>query len=275
VDKRKDDRAPLRNGCSSPTKNVKRLVDAGPVHLFLSLDSHIPEEHDRLRGFRGSSTGDRGAPQAQENGVFIGYHPYASRSGTARGDYKKMYELAQRIGAHQSRFSSTTCPREPSQGHSELLTMDQRGRRSSTSPRHLQRREIPPLTSRVAEFDSGVSGRIGWRGGLHTVLTSPAYGTSPPAISPPSSFGNMREEPIRKIWKRMIRHPAYRPGASSAACRTPAFRHFLHRSHSRRATLPYDVGSCLGSITANGRAATGDRITNPPFRVRGKRHLSR
>jgi MoaA/NifB/PqqE/SkfB family radical SAM enzyme len=89
------------NGLLLQQENVERLADAGLYTFFLSLDSPVAEEHDRLRGVPGLF--DRavgGALKLKSKGVLLGISSYASRTGTSRGDYRAMYEVARQIGAH-------------------------------------------------------------------------------------------------------------------------------------------------------------------------------
>jgi MoaA/NifB/PqqE/SkfB family radical SAM enzyme len=242
VDKRKTIAHLFTNGLLLTDENVKRLVDAGLYTLFLSLDSHIPEEHDRLRGIPGLfDKGIEGLRKLKENGVFIGISSYASRSGTARGDYKKMYELARRIGAHNLVLFDNVPTGSLLKDTSEVLTMDQREEIIDYTVDIFKRREIPPLTSQAWQNSiQGYLGGIGCVAGCIQYYIS-AYGDIAPCDFTPLSFGNMREEPIRKIWKRMVRHPAYRHRSQFCRMQNPRFRHFYIDPIPDSATLPYDI----------------------------------
>jgi MoaA/NifB/PqqE/SkfB family radical SAM enzyme len=262
VDKRKAIAHLFTNGLLLTDENVKRLVDAGLYTLFLSLDSHIPEEHDRLRGIPGLfDRGLEGLRKLKENGVFIGISSYASRSGTARGDYKKMYELARRVGAHNFVLFDCVPTGSLIKDTSELLDTDQREEIIEYTVDIFRRRQIPPLTSQAWQNSiQGYLGGIGCVAGCIQYYIS-AYGDIAPCDFTPLSFGNMREESIRKIWKRMIAHPAYRHRSQFCRMQNPRFRGCYIDPIPEGASLPYDIGKFprvdYRKTKAPGRARAG------------------
>jgi MoaA/NifB/PqqE/SkfB family radical SAM enzyme len=68
-----------------------------------------------------------------------------------------------------------------------------------------------------------------------------AYGEVSPCDFSPLSFGNLRDEPLKAIWKRMVRHPAYKHRSSVCRMQSERFRHFYIDPIPDNATLPYDI----------------------------------
>ena len=68
-----------------------------------------------------------------------------------------------------------------------------------------------------------------------------AYGEVSPCDFAPLSFGNIRSEPLRAIWKKMIEHPAYNKKAQYCRMQHEKFRHFYIDPIPDDATLPYPI----------------------------------
>ena len=101
VDQKKAMPILFTNGLLLTDEVVEKLADAGLYTLFVSLDSPIPEEHDRLRGRPGLfNIVIKGLKKMKAKGTFVGISSYATRTGTERGLYKKLYKLAQETGVH-------------------------------------------------------------------------------------------------------------------------------------------------------------------------------
>ena len=68
-----------------------------------------------------------------------------------------------------------------------------------------------------------------------------AYGDVAPCDFTPLSFGNLREEPLKQIWKRVIRHPAYNHVSRRCRMQNHEFRRFYVDPIPDDAILPYPV----------------------------------
>jgi MoaA/NifB/PqqE/SkfB family radical SAM enzyme len=65
------------------------------------LDNPNPAEHDRERGQDGIyDAAIQGMQRVLKKGIFVGISSYASRTGTSRGDYKKMHVFAKNLHLH-------------------------------------------------------------------------------------------------------------------------------------------------------------------------------
>ncbi|MFX0004486.1 MAG: radical SAM protein, partial [Candidatus Hermodarchaeota archaeon] len=89
------------NGLLLTQENVDKLAKAGLYSLFVSIDSPVPDEHNKLRGKAGLfETAIEGIKRAKEKGIFVGFSSYATQSSTKEGQYKKIHELAKQLGLH-------------------------------------------------------------------------------------------------------------------------------------------------------------------------------
>jgi MoaA/NifB/PqqE/SkfB family radical SAM enzyme len=242
VDKRKAIAHLFTNGFLLNDENAAKLADAGLYSLFLSLDSPVPEEHDRLRGIPGLfDKGIAGLQKMKENGVFIALSSYATRSGTEQGMYKQMYELAERIGAHNLVLFDNVPTGRLMKDTTEMLTQAQREEIIEYTVDIFNHRRRPTLSSQAWQNSiEGYLGGIGCVAGNIQYYVS-AYGDVAPCDFTPLAFGNIREEPLKRIWKRMRSHPAYRCRSQFCRMQNPRFRSLYIDPIPDDAFLPYSI----------------------------------
>jgi MoaA/NifB/PqqE/SkfB family radical SAM enzyme len=68
-----------------------------------------------------------------------------------------------------------------------------------------------------------------------------AYGDVAPCDFAPLSFGNIRDEPLKKIWKKLVKHPAYDHRSQFCRMQHPDFRRFYIDPIPDDAPLPYPI----------------------------------
>lgn len=98
------------NGLLLDEKMVKSLRDIGlPLHIGISIDSPDEKEHDRLRGVEGTfKKAVEGMRLCNKYGLPCYISTFATRENLKNGDLKKIIELAQRFKA-RTRFLTTIC----------------------------------------------------------------------------------------------------------------------------------------------------------------------
>ena len=230
------------NGLLLTDENVKKLADAGLYSLFVSLDSPIPEEHDRLRGMPGLfDLAIAGIKRAKERGIFVGISSYASRSGTEKGMYKKMYRLAQKLGVQNLLLFDSVPTGRLLHDTSEVLTDKQREEIAKFSEIIFSHDIIPPLSSQA--WQNSFEAYLGGFGCLAANIQYyvSAYGDVTPCDFTPLSFGNIRNEPLKKIIRRMVKHPAYNHRTNVCRMQNPYFRHFYIDPIPPGSKLPYPI----------------------------------
>jgi len=242
IDQRKALPLLFTNGLLLTDENVDRLAEAGLYTLFVSIDSADPEEHDRLRGKPGLfENAVLGLERMKSKGVFVGLSSYASRSNTEQDTYKKLHSLAQKLGAHNLLLFDAVPTGNLLRDTSEMLTAEQREEIYRYSARIFEKSIMPPLSSQ--SWQNSVEGNLAGIGCLAANIQYyvSAYGDIAPCDFTPISFGNIRKEPLRAIWKKMIKHPAYRHKETFCRMQNARFRSFYIDPIPEGATLPYPI----------------------------------
>ncbi len=230
------------NGLLLTQDNVDKLSKAGLYSLFVSIDSPVPDEHNKLRGVAGLfEIAINGIKLAKEKGIFVGFSSYATQSSTKQGKYKEIHELAKRLGLHNVMLFDGVPTGKILKDTSELLTMDQREEIREYSSYINKNQIIPPLSSQ--SWQNSIESYLAGVGCLAAYIQYyiSAYGEVSPCDFTPLSFGNIRDMPLKKIWKIMIHHPAYKHRVTSCRMQNANFRYFYIDPIPDDAPLPYDI----------------------------------
>ncbi len=241
VDKRKALPLLFTNGLLLTDENVEKLADAGLYSLFVSIDNPIPEEHDRLRGMPGLfKSAINGLQKMKSKGVFVSLSSYATRSSTEKGMYKKTYKLAQKLGVHNLILFDCVPTGKMLKDTSEVLTPEQREEIYQYSAEIFKQKKIPTLSSQ--SWQNSIEANLAGIGCVAANLQYyvSAYGDISPCDFTPISFGNIRREPLKKIWKKMIYHPAYNHRSPCCRMQNQKFRRCYINKIPDYAQLPYD-----------------------------------
>ncbi|MFW9950387.1 MAG: radical SAM/SPASM domain-containing protein [Candidatus Thorarchaeota archaeon] len=230
------------NGQFLTQENVDKLSEAGLYSLFVSIDSPVPDEHNKLRGIPGLfETAIEGIKRAKEKGIFVGFSSYATRTSTREGKYKKIHDLAKTLGLHNVMLFDGVPTGKILKDTSELLTMEQREEIREFSSHISKNQVVPPLSSQ--SWQNSIESYLAGIGCLAAYIQYylSAYGEVTPCDFAPLSFGNIRVEPLKKIWKRMIHHPAYKHRVTFCRMQNAKFRYFYIDPIPDDAPLPYDI----------------------------------
>ena len=242
VDKRKAVPILFTNGQFLTEENADKLANAGLYSLFVSIDSPFPEEHDKLRGMPGLfEIAMKGIERMRAKGVFVGFSSYATRSATEKGMYKKIYSLARRKKMQNVMLFDGVPTGNMLKDTSEMLTPDQREEIREFSTKIFNNSIIPPLSSQSWQNSiEGYLGGIGCLAGNIQYYIS-AYGDVSPCDFTPLSFGNIRNEPLKMIWKKMMKHPAYNHRTTYCRMQYKKFRQYYIDPIPDNVTLPYEI----------------------------------
>ncbi|MHA1689847.1 MAG: radical SAM/SPASM domain-containing protein [Promethearchaeota archaeon] len=230
------------NGQFLTEENADKLVEAGLYSIFVSIDSPFPEEHDKLRGMPGLfNAAIEGIKRMQKRGVFVGLSSYATRTNTAKDYYKKLYKLAKELKLQNFILFDCVPTGTMLKNTSELLTFEQREEIHKFSAKIFRKKLIPPLSSQAWQnsVESYLAG-IGCLAGNIQFYAS-AYGDIAPCDFTPLSFGNIRKEPLKNIWMRMVKHPAYNHKSPYCRMQNPKFRKCYIDPIPEDAILPYEI----------------------------------
>ena len=242
VDKKKTMPIMFTNGLLLTDENVDKLVEAGLYSIFVSIDSPNPEEHDKLRGMPGLfEKAIHGIQRLKSKGVMVGLSSYATRSNTEKGMYKRIHELGKELGVQNVILFDGVPTGNMLKDTSELLTQALQEEIHKYSSNVFKNKIIPPLSSQA--WQNSVEGVISGIGCLAANIQcyASAYGDIAPCDFTPISFGNVRDQPLKKIWKSMIYHPAYNHRSPFCRMQNPGFRSFYIDPIPDDAKLPYSI----------------------------------
>jgi len=175
---------------------ARRLKEAGLYAVNISLDSPLEEEHDAMRGREGVfSEAVQAARYALQAGLLVDLYVVIRRENLPH--LQGFHQLARALGVHEL----------------TLFEVVSTGRWSSREGLALNDAEHV----RLAEFVSSSGGprifsvpdayrRFGCFAARSWMHVTPA-GAVYPCSCFPQSWGNILNEPVRKIWQRMGRFP--------------------------------------------------------------------
>ena len=244
VDQKKAMPIMFTNGQFLTDINVDKLAEAGLYSLFVSLDSTDPEEHDSLRESPGLfKQAVDGLLKMKARGVLVSLSSYASRTGTKRGDYKNIYTLAKELGLHNVILFDSVPTGALLKDTREMLTPEQREEITRYSENIFKNGIVPTLSSQ--SWQNSVEGYLAGIGCLagNIQFYVSAYGDIAPCDFTPLSFGNIRKEELKDIWKKMVSHPAYKKRVTYCRMQNPEFRRQYIDPIPEGAGLPYDIAN--------------------------------
>jgi MoaA/NifB/PqqE/SkfB family radical SAM enzyme len=205
---------------------ARSLKEAGLFGVHVSLDSPDPATHDRLRGFEGAfARVERGVRAALDAGLKVGLSTYATNGSVAAGDIERTAALAHRWGVHEmtvfdviatGRLLHEDDVHLTSEHHLDVIRQARRATR-----RHRRRPRV--VTQSWTNSPRSFAKYIGCLGaGFQLHVT--AQGEVTPCDFTPLSFGNVRDEGLDAIWRRMIAHRAFCAPRVTCRMQDPAFR---------------------------------------------------
>ncbi|MFX1389949.1 MAG: radical SAM protein, partial [Promethearchaeota archaeon] len=242
VDQKKAMPVMFTNGQFLTEENVDKLAEAGLYSIFLSIDSPNPEEHDSLRGMPGLfDIAIEGLMRAKSKGIFAGFSSYATRSGTEKGIYKQLYEYAKELGLHNIILFDCVPTGKMLHDTSDMLTFDLREKLHKFSAEVFRKSELPPLSSQ--SWQNSVEAYLSGIGCLAANIQfyASAYGDISPCDFSPLGFGNIRNESLKRIWMRMVKHPAYNHRSPFCRMQDKNFRKYYIDPIPDDAYLPYPI----------------------------------
>jgi MoaA/NifB/PqqE/SkfB family radical SAM enzyme len=229
------------NGLLLTDENVSRLCDAGLFSLNVSLDAPEAEAHDAMR--RAPGCFDRaleGIQRCLAAGLLCGISTYATPERVRTGKVMEMVELGRKLGVHEvTIFDVVPTGRLIREDESSLLTEQDK--------------------QYLCELEEDINGRTGWP---HVITQahvngptgagcyagwfqfySTSYGDVMPCDFTPLGFGNVREEPLRVIWERLISHASYCERSDHCRMQDKAFRHQWIDRIPAHGPFPYPIAA--------------------------------
>jgi MoaA/NifB/PqqE/SkfB family radical SAM enzyme len=187
--------------------NGSRLADlanelrgAGLFGTLVSLDSHDQETHDSRRRKPGAfQQALKGVEALHKEGMLAGISSYMTRKDLYDGKWDKVVALAESVSAHQV-FMFDAVPTGAMMNDSEARLMPEDRERLKKLTMAQNAKPSGPAVMGQSWVNSGDG--FGCFAGFYQLYVN-SFGDVTPCDFTPISFGNIREEPLQKIWDRM------------------------------------------------------------------------
>ncbi len=224
------------NGILLNDEMVKKLAESNLFSLMISIDSSKPEEHDYYRRYEGLfEIAMEGARRALDAGLLVGFSTYITREALEAGELQKRIELAHEIGVHELTIFDPVPTGMFLDREDMILTKEEKDRIIAICEEYEKRYFLPKLSPQA--LINGPRG-AGCFAGYHQFYMT-AHGDICPCDFTPLTFGNVLEEPLDTIWKRMTSHPAYCKRERRCRMQNPEFRKRYIHTIPKDAPKPY------------------------------------
>ena len=224
VDAKKSLCTMFTNGEYLDEARVARLKDAGLFGVFVSLDYATAAPHDRNRARPGLFDKARqGLVNCRNAGIPTGIATYVTREKLA-GEMDQLMELGRRLGVLEVFIFDVTPSGRLSDRPDCLLTDDEL---AAMKQFRLHYHELPDYPRIIHQtMFSGMAYPCVAEGCPAAVVQVHirTNGDVTPCDFTPQAFGNLRQQPLKDIWRSMTTHSLY--ANMSARCRLsqPQFR---------------------------------------------------
>ena len=176
------------------------LKSAGLFGTLVSLDSHIPEKHDKYRGSPGAfRKGMEGIEALKERNMLVGISTYITREDLAAGDFDSIVELGTQLDVHQVFVFDAVPTGAMSKEHHLVLRPEDRQELKRLTMKQNANPKGPAIMGQ-SWVNSGEG--FGCFAGFYQMYVT-ACGDVAPCDFTPITFGNIREEKLEVIWDRM------------------------------------------------------------------------
>jgi MoaA/NifB/PqqE/SkfB family radical SAM enzyme len=190
------------------TRNVARkLKKAGLRCLQVSIDSPYKKEHDKIRCVPGIfEKATQGIRYAVEEGLITGIYYVARPENTDEKTLEDLMELAKDTGAHEICIYDIIAIGKWLSHEGETMTKKDRNRTIDFHKRNNKPGVKGPKVMSFSYFESPQ--KFGCMAGKRWIHLTPT-GDVIPCSYTPLTFGSIRDEPLKKIYKKIRQHPEF------------------------------------------------------------------
>ena len=205
------------NAVAITEEKAKILAEAGLNVASISLDTTIPEKHDKFRGVPGTWQNAVNAIKlCKANGIEPHISTYVDREKLNNGEFADLLKLGKDLGAKVRVLAPVLAGRWCSE-ESFKLTPDEIQRMKSMLVPGESFWEQPSCNGADKGFFCAATKK--------NMLYVTAYGDVCPCAYIPLSFGNIRKEPLEDIVKRMWEHKMFsKPDFNDCPMNNPEFK---------------------------------------------------
>jgi radical SAM protein with 4Fe4S-binding SPASM domain len=176
------------------------LNEAGLDCMTIGIESDDPEEHDSIRGVKGSyGTALSSIKISLEAGLYTAISTIGDREKLKNGTLERLAELATDYRVHEFRILEPIPTGSLSGQCEETLTAEESKQVAQFHKQWNRKNKGPAITS-FAHLESDEM--FGCGAGFHHLFID-ALGNVCPCDLTPLKLGNVLEEPLSDIWERM------------------------------------------------------------------------
>lgn len=219
------------------------LKEAGLTAVFISLDSPDPDEHDHFRGKSGSFQAVKaGVQNVLRARLAVCLSTYATNESVRDRKLSKLTALASEWGVHEISVFDVIPTGRLLESEEVILTPESHRALIKEAKGLNLRYGFQPriITQSWTNTKSGLAILIGCLAG-HLQFHITPDGEFTPCDFTPLTFGNIREESVSDLWRKVIEHSAYCRHCTKCRMQTPSFREKYIRSIPAQANLPYPI----------------------------------
>ena len=234
VDKSRAIATCFTSGFRFSEERARELKAAGLYALRVSLDSPIEAEHDRIRGREGAyRDAVAGIKNAKTAGILTDMFVVVSPHNI--DDLEEFYNLAVDLEMHELSLYEIIAVGRWLDHEDEVITEKDVSRLERFQKSMNSRSEGPRVTAFPYFMGPSLFGCFAGKRWMHIA----SDGEVMPCAYTPLSFGNICEDSLEAIWKRMGKHNAYRKDAAYCMMRNPDFRKEYIHTIPQGARIPY------------------------------------
>jgi MoaA/NifB/PqqE/SkfB family radical SAM enzyme len=227
-------------------KNVARLAEAGLGSMNVSIDADSAEVHDELRRLPGAfRKAFEGARRAREAGILTGISTYGSHESVQSGALEHVLEIALAEGFHE--VTIFDCVPTGKFLNAPQVRMGRKDikRIRALADKHNSADHPMGVTAQAKAnaYDGG-----GCFGGFAQFYMT-CYGDINPCDFNPVTFGNVLQEPLETIWRRLATHPEYAPHRNACRMQSERYRAKYIEPITGEERLPVSIARLPGDGT--------------------------
>jgi MoaA/NifB/PqqE/SkfB family radical SAM enzyme len=234
VDKSRAVATCFTSGFKLSEERARELKAAGLYASRISLDSPFEAEHDRIRG-RSGAYRDAVAGIRNANAAGILTDMFVVVSPHNIDDLEEFYNLAADLGMHELSIYEIIAVGRWLDHEDEVIGEKDVSRLEKFQKAMNCKPEGPRVTAFPYFMGPSLFGCFAGRRWVHVA----SDGEVMPCAYTPLSFGNICEEPLGTIWKRMGKHSEYKKDTAYCMMRNPDFRKEYIHTIPQGAKIPY------------------------------------
>ncbi|MBC7084775.1 MAG: radical SAM protein [Methanomethylovorans sp.] len=216
-------------GTEMTLEAARKLKKAGLYNLLVSIYSTEPKKHDEIRRLEGAFEKATSAiKMGLEAGLLVTMCTHVSPKNI--DELPAMYEMAKSLGVHE--FSLwESIPKKPD----DPILSDLQRKQILDMYQYINSSKGCPRIFANTYFEGRMVGCMAGQRWMHLCVE----GSVKPCPYIPFSYGNVREESLKNIWKRIRKSSHYRGERYTCKMHEPAFLELV-RSIPAGESTPYD-----------------------------------